>query len=423
MCVEPTLYVAALDVAHLLEMTTCKLLEVSRPAFGCKLPDGLRIAIVSRCSWTLYNFRRRLLHSVVEAGGVATALGACDDGFDGRLRADDIDVQHIPVSKAGVDPFADLRLLLVLVRRFRALRPDVVHSFTIKPSIFATLAAAMSGVPVCVVTITGLGYAFTSAGSLVRAIASFLYRLALARADRVFFQNVDDRDLFVRRGLVIERNARLIAGSGIDLEWYRPAPLPSQSGVPVRFLMIARLLNEKGVREYMSAAENLNARHPHVRFGLVGGADARNPSSLSPAEVATLQNSQSIDWVDEVDDVRPHIALADVIVLPSYREGLPRSLLEAGAMGRALIATDVPGCREVVRDQWNGYLVAPANAEALAQAMEKFIAQPDRIADFGARSRSLVSERFDERGVIDQTLAAYAELYELKVGSQLRSTA
>lgn len=378
------------------------------------LPRGARVGVVSRCSWTLFNFRRGLIHGITAEGGLPVAFGSCEDGFDRQLRDEGIDVRHVPVSTAGIDPAQDVRLLFSLVRRFRDLRPDVVHSFTVKPSIYATLAAAMCGVPVRVVTITGLGHAFTSAATFLRAVVSFLYKVALSRADIVFFQNKDDRDLFVAGGLVEERATRLIGGSGINLERYRQVPLPSQMGRSIRFLMVSRLLKEKGVHEYISAAEKLKEKYPDAQFCLVGGADSRNPSSFGAAEFDALRRSNSVEWLDEVEDVRPNISEADVIVLPSYREGLPRSLLEGGAMGRALIATDVPGCREVVRNDWNGYLVPPANADALARAMERLILQPEKIPLFGARARHLVEEKFDERTVIDQTLEVYAELIRRK---------
>jgi glycosyltransferase involved in cell wall biosynthesis len=375
---------------------------------------GVRVAVVSRCSWTLFNFRRKLIHGIAAHKGVPTALGSCEDGFDHRLRNEGIDVHHIPVSRTGVAPAQDIRLFLSLVKRFRVLRPDVVHSFTIKPSIYATFAAAVCNVPVRVVTITGLGHAFTSAGSFVRALVSFLYRVALARADTVFFQNRDDRDLFVARGLVDERATRVIAGSGVDVERFRATPLPQAEG-GLRFLMISRLLKDKGVSEYVSAAEKLKSRYPAAHFQLVGGADARNPSCISAAELAALRISKSVEWLDEVEDVRPNISGAHVVVLPSYREGLPRSLLEGGAMGRALIATDVPGCREVVSDNWNGYLVPPSDADALAQAMERLILDTERIELFGARARQLVQSTFDERKVVDQTIQTYVELLRRKV--------
>lgn len=378
------------------------------------LPSGARVSVVSRCSWTLYNFRRALLHRIVAAGGQVVALGGCGDGFDRRLREEGIDVRHVPVSRAGINPAADLHLLFVLIHMFRKMQPQIVHAFTVKPSVYATIAAAVAGVPVRVVTITGLGHAFTTAPRLVRFVVAFLYRTALSRADVVFFQNREDRDLFVARGLVDVHVTRLTAGSGVDLARFAPQPLPSQGGKRPGFLMISRLLKEKGVREYLAAAERLKAKYPDVEFRLLGGTDSRNPSSLTGAEVDALRRSTSVEWIDEVDDVRPFIRDADVVLLPSYREGLPRSLLEAAAMGRALVATNVPGCRDVVQDQYNGLLVPVANVDSLAQAMERLIERPEDVAVFGGRARKRAEEQFDERVVIEQTLAAYAEVLNRK---------
>jgi glycosyltransferase involved in cell wall biosynthesis len=371
---------------------------------------GRHIVVMSRCSWTLFNFRRSLVGALHTAGASVLALGAAGDGFDAQLRAAGIEFQHIPVSRRSLNPLGDALLFVSLVATFRRVRPTLVHAFTIKPAVFGTLAAAAAGVPVRVVTITGLGHAFISGSTLLRRVVIALYRLALRRAHRVFFQNADDRALFIGLGLVPAERSELIAGSGVDLEHFAVAPLPYRAGTAPSFLMIARLLKEKGVREYLQAASALKAAHPQATFRLLGGVDPRNPSALSPDEVAALRASTSVEWIDEVADVRPYIRAADVVVLPSYREGLPRTLLEASAMGRALIATDVEGCREVVVDSQNGYVVPAGDAQALAGAMGRMIEDPAAIATMGANARVRAGARFDERQVLSRTLAAYEEL-------------
>jgi glycosyltransferase involved in cell wall biosynthesis len=245
---------------------------------------------------------------------------------------------------------------------------------------------------------------------VITRVTEWLYRTALARASRVFFQNGEDRELFTSRRLVDRERTRLIAGSGVDLARFPVSSLPHRSGSTVNFLMIARLLREKGVKEFIEAATRLKMRNPLARCRLVGGIDARNPSSLSPDEVESLRKSPALEWVGEVLDVKPHVSWADVVVLPSYREGLPRSLLEGGAMGRALIASDVPGCRDVVRDGENGYLVPPANAEALAKAMMRLAAEPSTIDRFGQCARETIEGRFDEQVVISETIETYLQL-------------
>jgi len=373
----------------------------------------MRIVIVSRCARTLYVFRRSLIERAMNAGSDVAAIGASGDGFEDRLRAAKIHFESAPISFSGLAPFADMGLLANLTRRFRRERPDVVHSFTIKPAIFATLAAALAGVPVRVVTITGLGYAFTSASGPLRRIVEFLYRIALRRAHVIFFQNPLDRALFVERGLVRAENAELVAGSGVDLGKFVPVALPSAGGAVPTFLMIGRLLRDKGVLEYQAAASIVRAKFPGARCLLLGGEDARNPSRLTATELASLRNSPDVELLDETDDVRPVIARADVMVLPSYREGLPRSLLEGAAMGRALIATDVPGCMDVVRHGKNGFLVRIADADSLAQTMIGFCEDHALIAACAAAAIVDVNERFDEQRVIDNTLLTYQRLLEL----------
>jgi len=371
---------------------------------------GRHIVVMSRCSWTLFNFRSSLIGALRTAGASVLALGAAGGGFDARLRAAGIEFRHVPISRRSLNPLADALLFISLLTTFRRVRPALVHAFTIKPAVFGTLAAAAAGVPVRVVTITGLGHAFISGSTLLRRVVIALYRLALPRAQRVFFQNADDRALFISLGLVAAERSELVAGSGVDLKHFAVATLPYQAGAAPSFLMIARLLKEKGVREYLQAASTVKAEHPEVTFRLLGGVDPRNPSALQPDEVAALRASAAVEWVDEVADVRPYIAAADIVVLPSYREGLPRTLLEASAMGRALIATDVEGCREVVLDSRNGYLVPAGDAQALAAAMRRMIQNPSAIAAMGANARAQAEARFDERQVLSRTLAAYEEL-------------
>ncbi|WP_116812554.1 glycosyltransferase family 4 protein [Steroidobacter cummioxidans] len=371
--------------------------------------SGERIAVVSRCARTLFNFRRSLIGAAQRAGAEVTAFGSAGEGFEQRLQSQGMRFEHIPVSWRGLDPLADLMLLGTMARMFRRYRPHIVHCFTIKPAIFGTVAAWLAKVPLRVVTITGLGHAFTTAGPLVRGVVTRLYRFALARAHVVFFQNKDDRDLFVQLGLVSAGVARLIPGSGVDLERFAPVALPGGGRDSPRFLMIARLLREKGVREFIEAAAAVKQRYPGAAFTLLGGADSRNPSSLSAAEIAELRNSAAVQWVDEVLDVRQYIAAADVMVLPSYREGLPRTLLEGAAMGRALVATDAPGCREVVIPGETGYLVPVRDSAALAQAMQTLCECPDEIPALGRAARHMVEAIYDQRVVDAICLHAYAE--------------
>ncbi|GAB4139880.1 MAG: glycosyltransferase family 4 protein [Sphingomonadales bacterium] len=375
-----------------------------------------RVFIVSRCAWTLYNFRRSLIQNIASEAMEVSAVGAGGDGYEDKLRGDGVNFVPIPLSMKGLDPLQDAGLLLRLVVMFYRQRPTLVHNFTIKPAIYATLAAWLAGVPVRVVTITGLGHAFMRERSFLRRVVERLYRLALARADVVFFQNRDDRDLFLARNLVAADKCRLIAGSGVDLRHFQMAPLPYRREGKITFLMIARLLREKGIAEFVAAAEQVKRRHPDAVFKLVGGVDSRNPSGLSAEAFAALNQNGAVEWLGEVSDVRPVIQSADVVVLPSYREGVPRSLLEGAAMGRALIASDAVGCKDVVADTVTGYLVPVGNAGALADACCRFCEQNARIDEMGKAARAMVAEHYDEAMVIEQTIGVYRELLTRKVG-------
>jgi glycosyltransferase involved in cell wall biosynthesis len=362
--------------------------------------------IISRCAWTLYNFRAGLMRAAREQGLRVVGMGADGDGFDAKIRGTGISFEPLPVDKRGINPVADLKLFVEFYRRMRKRRPALVHLFTIKPVIYGGLAARLAGVPV-VVTVTGLGYAFTSANVLLRRIVEFLYRAALRKVPTVFFLNDEDRQLFLHRGLVEESQAKLLPGEGVDTGAFGFIE-PKKAGSPV-FLMAARLIREKGVEEYIEAARRLRAAQSGIRFILLGAPDERNPTALTQAEIERLTRAAGVEWPGAVDDVHPWLARADVVVLPSYREGVPRSLLEAASMGRALITTDAVGCREVVDPEVNGLLVPVKDIDALVVAMRRFIEKPELVASFGTASREKVVREFDERIVIEKTLRAYGD--------------
>ena len=357
------------------------------------------ILVIAGHPRSLVNFRAPLLRAMQESGHrVAAAAPAIerDRLAVAKLKALGVGCHDIPLSRTGLNPLADMRSLLALVRLLRQERPDVVLAYTMKAVIFGLIAAAISGVPRRYALITGVGYAFTgpAAGKrkLVRTVAETLYRAALKRADKVFFQNEDDAALFRRLELVPSGLPVVVVnGSGIDLDQYAPAPLPSG---PTRFLLVARLLTAKGIREYAAAAASVARVHPDVEFHLVGGFDT-NPDAIPAKEVETWQRDGTLIWHGEVADVRPHIAASHVYVLPSYREGTPRSVLEAMAMGRPIITSDSPGCRETVVDGYNGFLVPPRSVEPLAQAMERFVTDPGLIEPMGRHSRILAESKYD----------------------------
>jgi glycosyltransferase involved in cell wall biosynthesis len=371
-------------------------------------PDS--ILIVAGQPRSLLNFRGPLLRAMRAEGHVVAAAAPGING-DGRtatqLEEMGIACHDIPLNRTGMNPLADLRLLASLARLMRRERPDVVFAYTIKAVIFGLIAASIARVPRRFALITGVGYVFTGTATgkrrLARILSQSLYRLSLRHADKLIFQNPDDLDLFRRLALFPSRvPAIVVNGSGIDVEQFRPAP--AQSG-PLRFLLIARLLSAKGIREYAAAAAMVREKWPNVEFHLVGGFDS-NPDAIPPPEVEAWQRDGTLIWHGEVDDVRPLIANAHVYVLPSYREGTPRSVLEAMAMGRPIITTDAPGCRETVVDGVNGFLVPPCTVEPIARAMERFVTEPGLVEQMGAQSLALAKSKYDVRLVNDRMLRA-----------------
>jgi len=364
-----------------------------------------RVLVLGSYAPSLVNFRGPLIAAMAANGHrVLAGAPAIDGATAGRLRALGAEPLSIELSNAGLNPLAMLKSYRALRRLLRAHRPDLILSYTIKPVILGALAGRAEGIPRIVSLITGLGFAFTGEAigirrRLIRGAASFLYRLAIARSDMVLFQNKDDQALFRQLGLLpADVRSAVVDGSGVDVDHYKRVPIPSA----VSFLMVARLLRDKGIREFAAAAKRLRAEHPQVPIALVGYLDP-SPDSLTRRELDELI-AAGVEFQGKLDDVRPAIAACSVYVLPSYREGTPRSVLEAMAMGRAVITTDVPGCRETVVDGVNGFLVPPGDADSLHEAMKRFIDEPSLIGRMGAESRSMAERRYDARKVSAEIL-------------------
>ena len=308
------------------------------------------------------------------------------------------EVDFAPYSRASLNPMGEWRARRHFHALFTRLRPDGVFAANPKPVFHAIPAAAACKTPTRVAMITGLGYAFIGTSvkaRLVRTVATELYRRAFSHATTVFFQNVDDRNEFARRGILTStQNVRMCAGSGVDLQRFAVAPIPL--GPPV-FTMIARLLADKGVREFVEAARLVRAQRPDVRFRLVGWIDA-NPSAIRREEIDRWTRAGVVEYAGRVDDPRAELAASSVFVLPSYREGTPKSALEALATGRPIVTTHVPGCRETVDHGVNGLLVPPRDARALASACLELVQNPACIAAMATASRHK-AEQFDVRRV------------------------
>ena len=364
------------------------------------------VVVLGSYAPSLIHFRGSLIRALVERGHRVVAMAPAIGGdISARLRAIGAESHDIPLDNQSLNPLAMLRTVRALTRAFAELRPDAVIAYTVKPVTLGAAAAARARVPRFVSLITGVGYAFSGGNSVKRRLselaATVLYRRALRQSSAIVFQNPDDRDLFRARGLLPARpEPVLVGGSGIDLVQFSPEPLPGGC----RFLMISRLLGDKGLREYGEAARRLKVKHPEARFALVGYFD-NSPDAVSRDELAAIE-AGGVEYLGRMDDVRGAIAGCNVYVLPSYREGTPRSVLEAMAMGRAIVTTDAPGCRQTVDDGRKGFLAAPRDAGSLEAAMARFIADPDLIAPMGAESRRIAEERFDVNRVNEQMLAA-----------------
>ena len=356
---------------------------------------GKRVLLLGSFAPSLINFRGALIADMAARGlEVTAAASAIDQATAASLRAIGAEPRSLPLSNASLDPVSTIQSLRALRRLVRECKPDILIAYTIKPVILGALAARLEKVDRMVALITGLGFAFTGGGEakrlISRAFATILYRVALARADVVLFQNGDDQALFRKLRLIHpHKRTAVINGSGIDDQRFAAAPVPPQPS----FLMIARLLGDKGIREFATAAARLKAAHPGVRVALVGYLDP-SPDSIGQEDLDRMIAS-GIEFLGKQDDVRPAIAQCSVYVLPSYREGTPRSVLEAMAMGRAIVTTDAPGCRETVIEGRNGFLVPPRDADALYEAMLRFVEQPELAAAMGAESRRIAQEKYD----------------------------
>ena len=357
------------------------------------------VVMAANSIWNIANFRTGLVGGLVANGYrvVVAAPGAAGG-------PDQVD---IAIDRSGLNPLRDAALVLAYRRLLRQVRPVAYLGFTIKPNIYGSIAARLAGIS-SIPNVSGLGTSFLRGGGLAWFVGA-LSRLAYRRCPVVFFQNPDDRDLFIARRIVTPGQARLLPGSGIDLD--RFAPVEGGQEEPMTFLLVARLLGDKGVREYAAAARLLKARAPGVRCQLLGPFDTGNRTAISRAELDGWVADGVIDYLGEADDVRPAVARATAMVLPSYREGLPRTLLEGAAMGKPLIATDVPGCREIVKEGVNGMLCAPRDPESLADAMMMMAAlDPHRLGEMGRASRAMVQEKYSEARVIAAYLDALRAL-------------
>lgn len=368
----------------------------------------MKIIISLNTAWNLLNFRAGLIRALVARGHEVVAV-APEDAYAAKLPELGCRFVALPMDNRGTHPGRDLLLCWRFLRLFRRERPNIYLGYTVKPNVFGSLAARILGIPV-INNIAGLGAVFINDGWVTKVVRA-LYRLALKRSAKVFFQNGDDLRLFVDGGLVEAGLTDLLPGSGIDLARFSPRAVARNGRF--RFLLIARMLWDKGVGEYVRAAELLGQRWPNTEFCLLGFVDVLNPAAISRAQMDAWVAQGSIVYLGVSDDVRDEIAKADCIVLPSYREGTPRTLLEAAAMAKPIVATDAVGCREVVDDASNGFLCRVRDAEDLAEKMARMLSLTERQRrEMGMRGRQKMEAEFDEKLVIAKYLRAIDAILE-----------
>lgn len=361
------------------------------------MPKLTRLVLIGNQAFSMLNFRGPLIKALGIAGVEVFALAP---NYTAAQRAEIRALGAKPVDyrmeRNGINPISDSITLASLVSVLRRIKPDIALSYAIKPVIYGTLAAAIAGVPRRFALIEGLGHVFLGAptlkGRLLKSVACRLYRAALSRAEETLFLNQDDRADFIALNLVDSNKAHVIGPIGVDLEKWKPVPPVLE---PLTFLFVGRLLREKGICEFVEAARLVKAKDPRSHFIVLGDVDT-NPSSVTPQQVRDWVEEGVIAWPGHVD-VATWIANSSVFVLPSYREGVPRSTQEAMAMGRAVITTDVPGCRETVVDSVNGFLVPARNTRALATAMERFVATPTLAETMGRESLVIAQKKFSSR--------------------------
>lgn len=356
-----------------------------------------RIIVNANQCYTLVRFRGDLIRALVEQGHeVIVTLPEPPAELAAPLAALGAKSLIVPMSRSSMNPWHDFAYTRALRLLYSEFAPDIVFSIMVKPAVFGSLSARLAGVPRVVAMFTGLGYAFDRPRSLKQSVASVaahrLSQIALRHVDRVIFHNTDDRDLFVARRLAPAERCSVVDGSGVDLEHFAQTPLPD---VP-SFLLIARLLQAKGIREYVEAARIVKSEFPDVRCVLAGPFD-HSPDAVNPAIINRAQREGVIDFLGLLADVRPAMHDAQVVVLPSYREGRPRVVLEAMATGRPIITTDVPGCRETVLHGVNGLLVKPHDAGSLADAMIAFCRDRKLAAEMARASADIAKSRYDVR--------------------------
>ena len=372
-------------------------------------PASPSLLMVVNHDWFFLSHRLPIARAA-KSLGLNVSVATIDTGCADKIRHEGLDFIPLPMKVKGQNPLKELRVIAALVKMYRERQPDLVHHVTVKPVLYGSLAARMVGGMGVVNAVSGLGYLFLGSkhARLLQPVVKRLYRLALRHpGSRTIFQNPDDRDLFVATGLLRAEQAVLIRGSGVDCATFVPQAEPA--GIPV-VMLPARILWDKGVGEFVNAARLIKQSDTPARFVLVGDPDPENPAAVPTTMLETWVQEGVIESWGHRRDMPKVLSNATVVVLPSYREGLPKALLEAAACGKAVVTTDVPGCREIVRHNVNGLLVPVRNAPALADAIQLLLQSPTLRQRFGQTGRLIAEREFADHLVVEQTMDVYRGL-------------
>ena len=365
-----------------------------------------KFILISPKNRTAYNFRGDLVKAIIDKGYEVIVTGPNMDGVE-NITALGSRFELIPMNKNGVNPVADIKYTWQLYKLMKREKIEASLGYTIKPVIYGAIAAKLAGVRSRTSMVTGTGYLFTATtlkAKLLKFVALLLYRMGLKSAQTVVFQNQDDRNEFVENGLLKKEKSRIVNGSGVNMKHFTPEPLPEK----ITFFMLSRALKSKGVREYLEACRIVKQKYPDVRCMYLGAVE-KMQDALTWDEVESYIKDGTIEYFPETSDVRAFTRQCSVYVLPSYKEGTPRTVLEAMAMRRAVITTDAPGCRETVQDGVNGYLVEVKNAQAVADKMIYMIEHPELISKMADRSYEICAEKY-EVGRVNQTMLEYMNI-------------
>lgn len=369
----------------------------------------MKIVLASNTSWSIYNFRISLVKKLREQGYDVHVVAPRDNYT--KMLEPYVVFHDITIDRKGINPYRDISTFIRYLNIYKAINPDIVFSYTIKPVIYSSIAGKLSGAKTIGI-ITGAGYVFTR-NNMLKQIVKLMYKISFKFTDEVWFLNEDDKHMFTEYGLLKGKYATILPGEGIDTERFKPVVDRNvvRQQDRFKFLLIARLLKDKGIYEYIEAGRLIKSKYNNVDLLILGDIDKGNPSTISMSNINIFEEEGIIKYLGTSHDVRKEIAEADCIVLPSYREGTSRVLLESASMGKPIITTDVPGCNNIVEDGVNGFLCKPKDSRDLADKMIKMInlSEEERI-EMGRRGREKVIKEFDERIVIEEYLRAIERL-------------